>query len=169
MGAFNPNLIPHFGLLKFYVENASYVKDFEQKKVYLEIYRRKKYQRYKIPLLYMDSKYPIQLSGRFPQFHTENLQSVYKIKNGLGRISGACKPGLGFEDINDQWFLYGKYNDAPPTSLRMSWQILRLTLGFAMTSLSWWEGYPIIEEMNISLYILEIVHTHRCYEQVQNY
>ena len=40
LGAFNHNLIPHFGLHKFNVENASYVKDFEQEKVYLGIYRR---------------------------------------------------------------------------------------------------------------------------------
>ena len=73
--AFNPNLIPHFGLCKFYLENATYMKNIEQKKVYLGIYGSKTYQRNKMPLLYVDSKYPIQQSGISPQFHTENLQS----------------------------------------------------------------------------------------------
>ena len=36
---------------------------------------KQNYQRNKMPLLYMDSKYPIQQFGRLSQFHTENLQS----------------------------------------------------------------------------------------------
>ena len=87
LGAFNPNLIPHFGLRKYYVENASYVKDFEQNKVYLTKYRRKNYPRYKMPLLYMDSKYPIQQSGRFPHFHTENIQSECRKFNMAWEVS----------------------------------------------------------------------------------